>query len=243
MTSIPQPARRRETLTTQLTRTLTERIASGNYPVGSRLPSEQEMISEFGVSRTVVRETIANLRASGRIATRQGAGAFVLQKEARTGFSIDSSHLDDVREVVSLLELRIGLESEAAVLAAQRRTPEQLAAMKQALRDIEQSIRQDGDAVEADLRFHRLIAEAAGNPHFLKLFSYVSEILITRARHRSRRLSSRSPEEFLTYAQREHEQICYAIERQDSEAARAALRMHLQESKARLERSLSRPAP
>ncbi|NSL56926.1 FadR/GntR family transcriptional regulator [Uliginosibacterium aquaticum] len=230
-------ARPRETLTGQLTRTLAERITSGQYAVGTQLPSEQKMISEFGVSRTVVREAIANLRANGRVLTRQGSGAFVLQQEAAKGFHIDSGHLTDIQEVVSLLELRIGLESEAAVLAAQRRTPEQLEAMKQALRDIEQAILRDENALEPDLRFHRLIAEAAGNPHFLKLFHYVSELLMTRASMRPGRLSSRSPEEFLNHAQREHEQICFAIERQDPEAARAALRMHLSESKARLLRS------
>ncbi|MEN3111187.1 FadR/GntR family transcriptional regulator [Uliginosibacterium paludis] len=235
-------ARPRETLTGQLTRTLTERIAAGQYAVGSRLPSEQDMISEFGVSRTVVREAIANLRASGRVLTRQGAGAFVLQQELTPGFRIDSSQLTDVQEVISVLELRIGLESEAAVLAAQRRTPAQLEAMKQALRDIEHAITHDGNAVEADLRFHRLIAEAAGNPHFLKLFTYVSEQLMTRARLRPGRLSSRSPEEYLAHAQREHEQICFAIERQDPEAARAALRMHLSESKARLLRKVGQLA-
>lgn len=231
--------RQRETLTGQLTRTLSERISSGRYAVGSRLPSEQEMINEFGVSRTVVREAIANLRAKGRVTTMQGVGAFVMQQDALAGFQIDAGHLSDIQEVLSLLELRIGLESEAAVLAAQRRTPEQLEAMKQALRDIEIAIRTDGNAVEADLRFHRLIAEAAGNPHFLKLFSYVSELLMTRSRMRPGRLSSRSPDEFLSHAQREHEQICFAIERQDPEAARAALRMHLSESRARLQRNLA----
>jgi GntR family transcriptional regulator, transcriptional repressor for pyruvate dehydrogenase complex len=107
------------------------------------------------------------------------------------------------------------------------------------LYDIEQAILHEGDAVEADLRFHRLIAEASANPHYLKLFSYVSELLITRARQRHGRLSGRAPDEFLAHAQREHEQICYAIERQDPEAARAALRMHLSESKVRLQSSLT----
>lgn len=239
MEKVVSPVHPRETLTGQLTRTLSARIASGQYAVGSRLPSEQEMINEFGVSRTVVREAVANLRASGRVLTRQGAGAFVLQREAASGFHIDTGNLSDIHEVVSLLELRIGLESEAAVLAAQRRTPAQMEAMKLALRGIEYAILHDQNAVEADLDFHRLIAQSAGNPHFLKLFNYVSELLINRARLRPGRLSSRSPEEYLAHAQREHEQICFAIERQDPEAARAALRMHLSESKARLLRSIA----
>jgi GntR family transcriptional repressor for pyruvate dehydrogenase complex len=234
------PVRQRETLTGQLTRTLSERIASGQYAVGSRLPSEQEMIGEFGVSRTVVREAIANLRANGRVTTMQGVGAFVMQQDVSTGFQIDAAGLSEVHDVVAVLELRIALESEAAVLAAQRRTPEQLAVMKQALLEMDEAISRGESAVQADMRFHRAIAEATGNPHFLKLFNYVGELLIPRARLQSVRLDNTPMPDYLARVQREHEQICYAIERQDPEAARAALRMHLSESKARLQRSIAK---
>lgn len=234
-----QTMRRRETLTGQLTRTLAERIASGQYAVGTRLPSEAEMISEFGVSRTVVREAIANLRANGRVTTMQGVGAFVMQQDPAEGFQIDGAKLSAVQEMVAVLELRIALESEAAVLAAQRRTPEQLATMKAALGEMGEAIARGEDAVHADMRFHQSIAEAAGNPHFLKLFNYVGELLIPRARLQAVRLDNLPMPDYLARVQREHEQICYAIERQDPEAARAALRMHLSESKARLQRSLA----
>ncbi|KAF7599600.1 MAG: GntR family transcriptional regulator [Candidatus Dactylopiibacterium carminicum] len=234
-----QSMRRRETLTDQLTRTLTERIAAGRYMVGAKLPSEQEMIGEFGVSRTVVREAIAKLRARGTVATMQGVGAFVVQQEITKGFEIDSGSLSAVQEMVSVLELRIALESEAAVLAAQRRTPAQLAAMKAVLQEMNEAIARGEDAVQADMRFHQQIAEAAGNPHFLKLFNYVGELLIPRARLQAVRLDNTPMPDYLARVQREHEQICYAIERQDPEAARAALRMHLSESKARLQRSLA----
>ena len=235
-----QKMRRKETLTGQLTRTLAERIASGQYPVGSRLPSEQDMIAEFGVSRTVVRETIANLRANGRVTSVHGVGAFVMQQDKSDGFQIDTAGLSAVQEMVAVLELRIALESEAAVLAAQRRTPEQLAAMKAALAEMNEAIARGEDAVQADMKFHRCMAEAAGNAHFLNLFNYVGELLIPRARLQSVRLDNVPMPEYLARVQREHEQICYAIERQDSEAARAALRMHLSESKARLQRSIAR---
>ncbi len=234
-----QTIRRCETLTGQLTRTLAERIASGQYAVGTRLPSEAEMISEFGVSRTVVREAIANLRANGRVTTMQGVGAFVMQQDSSEGFQIDTAKLSAVQEMVAVLELRIALESEAAVLAAQRRTPEQLASMKAALGEMGEAIARGEDAVQADMRFHQSIAEAAGNPHFLKLFNYVGELLIPRARLQAVRLDSQPMPDYLARVQREHEQICYAIECQDPEAARAALRMHLSESKARLQRSLA----
>jgi GntR family transcriptional repressor for pyruvate dehydrogenase complex len=231
--------RRPETLTGQLTRTLAERIASGQYAVGARLPSEAEMISEFGVSRTVVREAVANLRANGRVTTLQGVGAFVMQQGPTEGFQIDTANLSVVQEMVAVLELRIALESEAAVLAAQRRSALQIAAMRTALQEMTDAIARGEDAVHADMKFHRCIAEAAGNAHFLNLFNYVGEMLIPRARLQSFRLEGVSLQEYLARVQREHEQICYAIERQDPEAARAALRMHLSESKARLQRSIA----
>jgi GntR family transcriptional regulator, transcriptional repressor for pyruvate dehydrogenase complex len=234
-----QTMRRRETLTVQLTRTLSERIAAGQYAVGARLPSETEMISEFGVSRTVVREAIANLRANGRVTTMQGVGAFVMQQDKSDGFQIDTANLSAVQEMVSVLELRIALESEAAVLAAQRRSPEQLASMREALDEMQAAIARGEDAVQSDMKFHRSLAEAAGNPHFLKLFNYVGELLIPRARLQSVKLDAVPMQEYLARIQREHEQICYAIEKQDPEAARAALRMHLSESKSRLQRSIA----
>ncbi|GAB4062206.1 FadR/GntR family transcriptional regulator [Uliginosibacterium sediminicola] len=234
-----QTMRRRETLTVQLTRTLSERIAAGQYAVGARLPSETEMINEFGVSRTVVREAIANLRANGRVTTMQGVGAFVMQQDKSDGFQIDTANLSAVQEMVSVLELRIALESEAAVLAAQRRSPEQLASMREALAEMQAAITRGEDAVQSDMKFHRSLAEAAGNPHFLKLFNYVGELLIPRARLQSVKLDAVPMQEYLARIQREHEQICYAIEKQDPEAARAALRMHLSESKSRLQRSIA----
>jgi len=234
-----QKMRRKETLTAQLTRTLAERIGSGQYPVGERLPSEQEMIGEFGISRTVVREAIANLRANGHVTTVQGVGAFVVQQDRANGFQIDAASLSVVQEMVAVLELRIALESEAAVLAAQRRSEAQLVAMKAALQEMNDAIARGEDAVQADMKFHRCIADAAGNAHFLKLFNYVGELLIPRARVQSFKFEGVPMQDYLARVQREHEQICYAIERQDPEAARAALRMHLSESKARLLRSIA----
>jgi DNA-binding transcriptional regulator YhcF (GntR family) len=111
--------RRRETLTSQLTKTLTERIAKGALKPGDKLPSEQELIEQFGVSRTVVREAISSLRAAGLVATQQGVGAFVQAAAASQPFRIDENSLDLIKEVINVVELRIGLEAEAAALAAQ----------------------------------------------------------------------------------------------------------------------------
>ncbi len=231
--------RRRETLTGQLVKVMGERIASGQYKRGDKMPSEQELIEEFGVSRTVVREAIATLRANGLVSTQQGVGAFVLNQTAITPFRIEEANLGVVNEVVSVLELRIGLESEAASLAAVRRTDAHLAAMRTAMQEMATAIETDGDAVPADLNFHRAIAAGTENAHFLALFNYLGELLIPRTRLQTFRLNGSSPADYLARVNREHEEIYNAIERRDPEAARAAMRLHLIGSRERLRRSVN----
>lgn len=230
---------RRETLTTQLTRTLQERIAAGAYPVGSKLPSEQDLIDEFGVSRTVVREAISSLRAGGVVATQQGVGAFVLNA-ASAPFTIKATELEVVYEVIAVLELRIGVETECAALAAQRRRDEHIAALRTALDRMTAAIDRREDTVEPDLEFHRGIAEATGNRHFLNLFEYLGTLLIPRARLRSATYRPDEMDSYLNRINAQHEDIFQAIVRQDSDAARAAMRLHLTSSRERLRASIDR---
>ena len=230
--------RRRETLTAKLVQTLGDRIAKGTYPRGDKLPSEIEMIEEFGVSRTVVREAIATLKANGLVSTHQGVGAFVLQSDIVQPFRIEEAHLDVVKEVLSVLELRIGFEAEAAALAAQRRQESHLVALRASLERMQRAIAVGEDAVEADLDFHRAIAEATENRHFLNFFNYLGALLIPRTRLQTFRLQDQSRTAYLERVNGEHEAIFQAIERQDSDSARAAMRVHLAGSRERLRLSL-----
>lgn len=230
--------RRRETLTAKLVQTLGDRIAKGTYPRGDKLPSEIEMIEEFGVSRTVVREAIATLKASGLVSTHQGVGAFVLQSDIVQPFRIEEAHLDVVKEVLSVLELRIGFEAEAAALAAQRRQESHLVALRASLERMQRAIAVGEDAVEADLDFHRAIAEATENRHFVNFFNYLGALLIPRTRLQTFRLQDQSRTAYLERVNGEHEAIFQAIERQDSDSARAAMRVHLAGSRERLRLSL-----
>src|SRR5215217_5801019 len=113
----PLPAPR--SLTHALIERLTFEITSGKLPTGARLPTEQEMIAATGVSRTVVREAVAALRAEGLVVTRQGAGVFVAEG-GRRPFRIEPADLNSLREVLQVMELRTGIEIEAAGLAAER---------------------------------------------------------------------------------------------------------------------------
>ncbi len=227
---------RRETLTSQLVTALRGRIESGEFPPGAKLPSEQELIESFGVSRTVVREAISNLKAGGLVATRQGVGAFV-QVPAPTPiapFRIDEADLGIVYEVISVLELRIGIETEAAALAAQRRKETHIAAMRAALERIAAAVEAGEDAVSHDLDFHRAIAEATGNRYILELFEYLGSVLIPRTHVQTFKLASEPRDAYLRRINDEHWGLFDAIVRQDGDAARAAMRLHLTGSRERL---------
>ena len=169
---------KRETLTGQLVKAVADRITTGHYKRGERLPTEQEMIGEFNVSRTVVREAIANLKAKGLVHTQQGIGAFVLKDIPAAPFRIEEDNLELVEEIIGVMELRISIELEAAALAAVRRDEGDLTRIKGALDLMNEAIERDESSIHADLEFHRAIASATKNRHFLSMFNYLGELLI-----------------------------------------------------------------
>src|SRR5438093_12044034 len=123
--SMNRPLRAPRSLSGELVARLAEDITSGKIAPGSQLPTEQELIAATGVSRTVVREAVAALRAEGLVVTRQGVGAFV-PENARRPFRVDFDRLSSIREVLEVMELRTGIEIEAAGLAAERASAAQV---------------------------------------------------------------------------------------------------------------------
>src|SRR3984893_3118347 len=121
----------------QLFHEIAERIAaeiiSAKLSPGARLPTEQQMATAMGVSRTVVREAVAALRADGLVTTRQGLGAFVASDVQRWPFRIDANDLKSVSDVLQVIELRMSLEVEASSLAAERHDSEDLAKIEKGL--------------------------------------------------------------------------------------------------------------
>lgn len=242
-----QIMRRRETLSGKLIRTISERIEAGQYRIGDRLPSEQEMIEEFGVSRTVVREAIANLKANGTVNTVQGLGAFVVRPDKPSTFQIEeAANLTVAQEMLRVLELRFAVECEAVALAARRRSETHLETLRKTLDDMRQIASAETDQAEAgekaalaDIAFHRAIAEATGNPHFLRLFNHLGEYMLSRSRMQTFKFGGGSVNEYLLRTLAEHERIYQAIEAQDADTARAALRLHLAGSRDRLQRRIN----
>jgi GntR family transcriptional repressor for pyruvate dehydrogenase complex len=212
-------------------------IRDGLIKPGDKLPTESEIMARFDVSRTVVREALSHLQASKLVETRHGIGTFALALPDSSNFKIAEEDFSTVADVISVLELRISLETEAAGLAAQRRTDANLATLEAALTAFSDSIQQDSDAVPSDFEFHMEVARATGNRHFADLMTYLGTMIIPRARVNT---PNSAPEGRLSYLQKvhgEHESIFNAIRSQDSDAARAAMRTHLSNSRERLRRA------
>lgn len=217
---------------------IARRIDTGLLKAGDKLPTEAEFMQVHGVSRTVVREALSRLQAGGRVETHHGIGTFVLEMSAPVvAIRLEASDLANASEVLAVLELRISLETESAGLAAQRRSDAQLAAMRAALDAFEAGVAGQGETVSHDFHFHQLIAQATGNRHFADIMGHLGAALIPRTRVNSPRLAQEDPSVYLRRVSREHEEIYEAIARQDPDAARAAMRLHLTNSRERLRRA------
>lgn len=216
---------------------LGDAIRKGEIPPGEKLPSEAEIMAAQGVSRTVVREAISNLQAAGLVETRHGIGTFVLEPQKTANITIDPATITTMRDLLALLELRIGLETETAGLAAARRTDAHLKELRAALDELEGNLQKGLDTVASDFRFHLQIANATGNRYFIEIMSHLGSGVIPRKRIDTAQLGHDQQVQYLHRVQREHEDIYEAIERGDAEAARAAMRNHLANSRERLRKA------
>ena len=236
MTSFPEFKVERLTsagsLTDRVCEALTQLISGEDFPPGSRLPSEMNMASRFSVSRTVIREAISRLKSEGLVESRQGSGVFVREDNMDAPFRIDPTIVGSAHSILQVVELRKVLEGEIAALAAERRTKEQLAAIRQALKKIDADVATGSNGVDADIAFHRSIAEATGNPHFLALIQFLFNFL--RNATQTTRSIEATRDSLAQQVKEEHRAIVEAIAHQDAAAARAAARLHMNRASRRL---------
>jgi DNA-binding FadR family transcriptional regulator len=216
---------------------LAGRIRRGEFKAGDKLPTEYEITRAFGVSRTVVREAMSRLQAAELVETRHGIGTFVREGADSAPFRIDAVATSTLNELIAILELRVSIEAEGAALAAERRSAAHLAAMRKALDAFAGQVARAQDAVQADFRFHLAVAQATGNRHFADLIRYLGTMLFPRARVNSAQLAGEKRVAYLSRVNEEHERVYEAISRGEPEAARAAMRAHLEGSRQRLRRA------
>jgi len=221
-------------LSDQVADVLATEIRAGRLAVGDKLPTEAALVEQFAVSRTVIREAVSRLKSLGLVDSRQGSGMYV--KDA--GFSplnFDARHAVSKQAVIQMVEVRRALEAEVAALAAQRRTPEDVLRIRQAIVALEQAVLAGGDGVDEDVQYHRAIAEAACNPFLIGTLGYLGQFL--RGATRVTRANEARRADFARQVQDEHEIIARAIEAGDAGAARQAAAQHMNNAIQRIEQA------
>jgi len=231
----------RTTLAHQLTNRLTQLITAQGLKSGDELPSEGELSARFGVSRAVTREALCVLQERGIVAITNGKRATVkpLTSEPLRNFFHWAVSFER-QSLVELLEVRRGLEMQAATLAAQRRTAEDVAGLRDTLARLAAAVHDAPIYTGLDATLHRQIAVAARNEMLQHLIVSLHEPFMQQlvASLHGRRTEApiqerdRRPDRLWRQAlHAEHEQIVDAIARGDAEAAAATIAAHLESAR------------
>ncbi|MDE1182172.1 FadR/GntR family transcriptional regulator [Paraburkholderia sp.] len=225
-------------LTEKVVGTLSDEIRRGALRPGDRIPSENALMKQLSVSRSVVREAISRLQAAKVVETRHGIGTFVLTPGNDDTMQLPASDLSNMLDVMAIIEFRIDVEAAAAALAASRRTDQHLKQIAAALERFEAELaRGNTDVLAHDIEFHLQIARASGNRYFFDVLSQLGRAVSPRTRLGSKEIAELDHIGHLRNVLAEHQLIYRAIVRQDADDARAAMRMHLSNSRERLRRA------
>ena len=212
-------------LTERVAGALLAKIEEGAFPPGTRLPSENDLAEQFGVSRTVLREAISRLKHEGVVEGRQGSGVFVTEQARVKPLRIEVGSVESLESILHIIELRRAIEGEAASQAALKRTSAQMTEIENALKRIDKDDAAGKDGVAADLAFHSTIAAASGNPFIVKTLEFLSQYLETASR--VTRANDARRADFLRQLREEHAAIATAIHKRDPFAARNAAEAHM----------------
>lgn len=224
-------------LSEQVAEQIGTRILNGTYLPGRTLPEEPSLCTEFGVSRTVIREAVRMLVSKGMLEVRPRIGTRVLEPrdwqlldravlQWQQGIKIDGQQLTD------LIELRRSVEPNAASFAAERRSDADLQSIGYALGKMELTVGMNDEYAVADAHFHIAILRAAKNRYFDALESAIFTGLLLSIR-------VTNPDEVRNRKSLPlHKDIADAISARDSVAAHQAMKLHLDDSSKRLKRTL-----
>ncbi|AMA73181.1 MULTISPECIES: FadR/GntR family transcriptional regulator [Aneurinibacillus] len=220
----------RMTLVEQVAAQIEAIIESGQWPIGTRIPAEPELVRELGVSRNTLREAIRALVHAGLLRTKQGDGTYVCSTSvlgAALQRRIQQSN------ILETLEVRDGLEQQSARLAALRRTDEDVEKLRACLAACDSAAEaNDMDAyVEFDIQLHQAVAEATHNSVLIDLYEYMTEAV------------KRSIRELVEVAccdshQKVHHELIEAIIQQDERQAVEAVRTYIEQFKEKLQQHL-----
>ncbi|KIQ01373.1 MULTISPECIES: FadR/GntR family transcriptional regulator [Pseudomonas] len=230
------PRKQRSRLAEDLVVKISQHMRDGTLKRGEKLPAELDIMRAEGVSRTVVRDALSRLQVAGLVETRRGVGTFVCDMPAAPELQLGPATISTAQDVLELLELRMSLEVATVGLAAQRRTPVSLKEIRVALDALQQGTVQlpAGLPISADFQFHIKIAKAAQNSHLLDIMKHLGAKQIPRNKFNSAYKAHEDGEAYKDNLSIEHEMIYESIARGDVDCARAAMQLHLINSRERL---------
>lgn len=226
-------------LSQKMTHALGKAIVKGNYKEKGGLPTEAELCEEFGISRSAMREAVKMLSAKGLIVSRPRQGIRILPEDNWNIFDADVLKwiLDSNPSLLLLkefLQMRMAIEPEAAVLAAQHATIEDIDRIKKAVMRMEAASRGLDDPLQSDIAFHISILYASGNRFFIQLREFVQTALNVSIRH-TNQLKGINVGDI-----KDHTDIVNAIEARDPERARQAVVAMIQEAQALIDSALAK---
>jgi GntR family transcriptional repressor for pyruvate dehydrogenase complex len=221
---------RRASLVDEVAQRLQELIEREGRTAGDRLATEAELIADLQVSRTVLREAVQRLETIGLITVRRGQGMFVGNPESlsacvklvRTAMAIAP------RDLVQFLEFRAAVESYVAREAARRATSQQLAELEDLCERMDHNEQPYDEAIRVDFEFHRKLMEIAGNELTLRVMTVLQEFFLAGMAR-----TTPNPRDPLL-SRRLHRAILQAVRRGDASRAEAAMRRHMEITRARL---------
>lgn len=204
---------------------LRAQILNETISAGKRLPTEQMLGTQFGVSRNIVRDAISRLKEMGLVETRHGVGTFVKGDADQSRVEASTDGLMALLPLMHVYQLRLELETGAAALAATHRSQTQLDSIREALAGLIRASDDWEQASRAAFDFHKALIQATQNPFIISATHH----LTTSIRDAIRTLRLRAiDEDSIADIAAEHEAIFHAIERRDASLARETMRTHLE---------------
>lgn len=210
----------RQPLADEVTGKLRDMIQSGEWPLQQRIPSETELMARLGVSRGTLREAVKALAHSGMLEVRRGDGTYVRATSEMSG-AARRLYRDHTEE--HILEVRVGLDTQAARLAAKNATPDDVMALRVLLteRDAAWNAGDYPAWARADWGFHERVAQASGNPLLHELYNSFGEVFHTDL------LRQQGRPGFDGLPHEGHRALVDALEAHDIEAAVASVNKNL----------------
>ena len=225
---------KKSNLVDEVYRQLVEMLASGDYPEGSRLPSEAQLCETLGVSRNTVRTAISKLIALGVLENQQGYGNCV--RNMNIGLyanTILPCMLSHAKDLISATEFRIGVESMAAALAAERAEPEDIDRLYEACEKAANAINDTEEFAQYDMEFHRAVAAASKNPLFIRTSEMIEAMYTTWLIGFQRSHGKEKSHVF-------HSRICEAIAEHNPVEAERWMKLHLEDVLSKIMKDLDK---